>query len=117
MWNNLTPQQQQYLMAMLMGHQGGMPAQGMPTGMPQQPAVSPQFGVTQQPAMPLGAQLGNPLMTGGPGAVNPQQQAAMMQYMQMLQNPQGGAGANGQLPPWALMLGRSPMYGTGGTMA
>jgi len=110
MWNNLTPQQQQYLMQMLMGGHAavGMPATGMPAGMPQQPML----GQAQQPQM-----LGNPLMAGGNSAVNPQQQAMMQQYQQMLQNPQGwGAAANGNVPVWQLMMGRSPMYGTGGAV-
>ena len=90
MWQSLTPQQQQFLMAMMM-HGQGMPGVGQP--------------------------LGNPLMAGGNSAVNPQQQAAMMQYQQMLQNPQGwGAAANGNVPVWQLMMGRSPMYGTGGAV-
>ena len=116
MWNNLTPQQQQYLMAMLMGHQGGMPAQGMPAGMPgAQGGVNPAMVGQMQPG--INPALGNPLMAGGNSAVSPQQQAAMMQYQQLLNGPQGwGATANSNVPLWQLMMGRSPMYGTGGAV-
>ena len=125
MWNQLSPQQQQYLMAMLMG--GHAAVGGMPGAMPNPQAdprfaamigqPSPQLGAAQQPAMPMGAQLGNPLMAGGNSAVSPQQQAMMQQYMQMLNSPQGfGATANSNVPVWQLMMGRSPMYGTGGAV-
>ena len=100
MWQSLTPQQQQFLMAMMM-HGQGMPGMMQPgTGAPG-----------------MGQPLGNPLMTGGNSAVNPQQQAMMQQYMQMLNSPQGfGATANSNVPVWQLMMGRSPMYGTGGAV-
>jgi hypothetical protein len=89
MWNTLTPQQQQ-LIAMLMRGQN----QQMVPGMQQQ--------------------LGNPLMLGGNSAVTPQQQAAMQQYQALLNGPQGwGAGANGNVPVWQLLMGRSPWYGQG----
>ena len=122
MWQNLTPQQQQFLMAMLMGGHAaaGQPGLPNPQASPSFAAAiggQPQLGAAQQPAMPMNAQLSNPLMAGGNSAVNPQQQAAMMQYQQMLQNPQGwGAAANGNVPLWQLMMGRSPMYGTGGAV-
>jgi len=91
MWQNLTPQQQQFLMHMLLR------GQNMPQAQPQ--------GLQQ---------LGNPLMTGGNSAVSPQQQAAMQQYQQMLGSPQGwGASANGNVPLWQLLMGRSPWYGQG----
>jgi len=95
MWQNLTPQQQQFLMQMLMrGQQQPMAQQMVPQGVQQQ--------------------LGNPLMTGGNSAVSPQQQAAMQQYQQMLGSPQGwGASANGNVPLWQLLMGRSPWYGQG----
>ena len=94
MWQNLTPQQQQFLMHMLMRGQQQPMAQQMVPGMQQQ--------------------LGNPLMTGGNSAVSPQQQAAMQQYQQMLGSPQGwGASANGNVPLWQLLMGRSPWYGQG----
>jgi len=94
MWQNLTPQQQQFLMQMLMRGQQQPMAQQMVPGMQQQ--------------------LGNPLMTGGNSAVSPQQQAAMQQYQQMLGTPQGwGASANGNVPLWQLLMGRSPWYGQG----
>jgi len=122
MWDQLTPQQQQYLMQMLMS-QGGMgPVTSMPGG-PLQPAMTlgarPNMRGQMNPAqMPQGGmQLANPLMAGGNSAVNPQQQAQMMAYLQALQNPQGwGAAANGQTPIWQLLMGRSPMYGTGGAV-
>jgi hypothetical protein len=127
MWNQLTPQQQAYLMAMLQGGQrvpgvGGTPqTPGVPNipggGVPptQASPVPPQMNpaMMQQPS-----QLMNPLMTGGNSAVNPQQQAQMMQYLAMLQNPQGfGATANGNPAVWQMLMGRSPMYGTGGAVA
>lgn len=106
MWNNLAPQQQQFLMQMLRGGQN----------QPMNPAMfggqQPAFGQMQPP---MGSQgLGNPLMTGGNSAINPQQQAAMMQYQQMLASPQGwGAAANGNVPVWQLLMGRGPWYGQG----
>jgi len=97
MWQNLTPQQQQFLMQMLMRGQQQPMAQQMVPGMQQQ--------------------LGNPLMSGGNSAVSPQQQAAMQQYQQMLGSPQGwGASANGNVPLWQLLMGRSPWYGQGGAV-
>jgi len=102
MWQNLTPQQQQYLLAMLMGRHGGSPQLG-----------PGQAGMAMQPAVPQQG-LGNPLMAGGNSAVSPQQQAAMQQYQQMLASPQGwGAAANGNVPVWQLLMGRSPWYGQG----
>jgi len=107
MWQNLTPQQQQFLMAMMM-HGQGMPGVGQP-GMMQPGMMQPG---TAAPGM--GQPLGNPLMAGGNSAISPQQQAAMQQYQALLAGPQGwGAAANGNVPVWQLMMGRSPMYGTG----
>jgi len=38
----------------------------------------------------------------------------MQQYQQMLGSPQGwGASANGNVPLWQLLMGRSPWYGQG----
>lgn len=106
MWNQLTPQQQQFLMQMLQRQGGGMPMQ--------QNAAIPGAGMAQPQLGALQGQLGNPLMNGGNSAVTPQQQAAMMQYQQMLGSPQGwGAGANGNVPIWQLLMGRSPWYGQG----
>jgi hypothetical protein len=115
MWNNLTPQQQAYLMQMLMG---GHPAFG---GSGASPGVSQLAGLGIPGASPQlrqgGMQLSNPLMAGGNSAVNPQQQAQIMLYQQMLQNPQSwGASANGNIPMWQMLMGRSPMYGTGGAV-
>jgi len=102
MWQNLTPQQQQFLMQMLMRGQQQPMAQQMAPGL----AMQTQSG--------MGAGMGNPLMSGGNSAVSPQQQAAMLQYQQLLAGPQGwGAAANGQVPVWQLLMGRSPIYGQG----
>jgi hypothetical protein len=138
MWNNLTlQQQQQMLMQMLMSQ--GQPQRGPVTAMPGgplQPAMTlgtgpniPGAAVPPTQASPVPpqmnpammqqpSQLMNPLMTGGNSAVNPQQQAQMMQYLAMLQNPQGfGATANSNPAVWQMLMGRSPMYGTGGAVA
>jgi hypothetical protein len=127
MWNNLRPQQQAYLMAMLQGGQRvpGMPQQpGVPNipgaGVPptQASPVPPGMGQMNPAMMQQPSQLMNPLMTGGNSAVNPQQQAQMMEYLSMLQNPQGfGATANSNPAVWQMLMGRSPMYGTGGAVA
>ena len=102
MWQNLTPQQQQFLMSMLMGRQGGTPMLGAG-----QATMGMIPGVQSQG-------LNNPLMLGGNSAVNPQQQAMMQQYLALMNHPQGwGATANSNVPVWQLMMGRSPMYGTG----
>jgi len=126
MWDQLTPQQQQYLMQMLMSQGGmGQPVTSMPGG-PLQPAMTlgarpnmrGQMNPAQMPGMPqAGMQLANPLMAGGNSAVNPQQQAQMMQYLQALQSPQSwGASANGNPAIWQMLMGRSPYYGTGGAV-
>jgi len=106
MWNTLTPQQQQFLMQMLTGQQGQMPGAAQ---------MAPGLAIQTQPGMGAGMQgLGNPLMSGGNSAVSPQQQAAMLQYQQLLAGPQGwGAGANGNVSVWQLLMGRSPWYGQG----
>ena len=116
MWQNLTTDQQQFLMAMLMrGQQGQMPgAAQMAPGLAiqTQPGMAAGMPGRNMAGLPTG--LGNPLMAGGNSAVSPQQQAAMLQYQQLLGGPQGwGAAANGNVPVWQLLMGRSPWYGQG----
>jgi hypothetical protein len=109
MWNQLSPQQQQYLQQLMLAHMmgasqlSGAPQPGIPAFMGGTPAVAGRPGLGQMnPAvqMSMGAGAMNPynaLAAQNPQAIGQQQQLSpqMLQYLQLMMQGRPGMGAAG----------------------